>query len=192
MRFGIAFFAIRCAALNFANTNSRAKLESRRACGAIPPSSKTMLNSSRGGKEPTSPYDLVKHWISSNFFVLGMATAVVSAAAVPQLGMDGSVLRPELTIGNYGVSFVFLLSGLSLRLSELREAVLDVRLNLLTQSISLGLIPIASYAVIEAARRVPWLPIQSKLLDGLILVRVSLAFIRLTAHTVRRRACQRQ
>lgn len=108
-----------------------------------------------------------RQWIDKNFFVLGMATAVASAAAVPRLGADGSFLRPEL-ISSYGVSMVFLLSGLSLRLAELRDAMLDVKLNALTQAVSLALVPAVSYPVIELARRTTWIPLQARLLDGLL------------------------
>lgn len=102
--------------------------------------------------------------LQKNFFVTGMAAAVASAAACPQLGMDGSLLRPERVIGTYGVAVVFLLSGLSLRLSELRKAALDVRLNALTQFVSLGVIPAVSCPAIRLLRGVA----HPKLLDGLV------------------------
>lgn len=108
-----------------------------------------------------------RQWIDKNFFVLGMVTAVASAAAAPQLGADGSFLRPQM-ISSYGVSMVFLLSGLSLRLGELRDAMLDVRLNALTQTVSLAAIPLACYPVIELARRAAWMPLSPHLLDGLL------------------------
>lgn len=102
--------------------------------------------------------------LQKNMFVTGMAAAVATAAACPQLGMDGSLLRPERVIGTYGVAVVFLLSGLSLRLSELRKAALDVRLNVLTQFVSLGVIPAVSYPAIQLFRGVA----HPKLLDGLV------------------------
>jgi len=49
------------------------------------------------------------------------------------LGKSGGALRPELFIGKFGVMFIFLISGLSLELSELTEAFANVKLNVLTQ-----------------------------------------------------------
>lgn len=42
-------------------------------------------------------------------------------------------MRPDLVIGNYGVTLIFLLSGLSLQTSDLAKAVANVRLNGLVQ-----------------------------------------------------------
>jgi sodium/bile acid cotransporter 7 len=51
------------------------------------------------------------------------------SAIFPGVGRDGGLLRPELFVGNYGVSLIFLLSGLSLQTSELTRAIGNVRLN---------------------------------------------------------------
>ncbi len=64
----------------------------------------------------------VREFANRNFFVLGMVFAVTLARIFPQLGVDNGVLRPELFIGKYGVTAIFLLSGLSLELTELRNA----------------------------------------------------------------------
>ena len=65
-----------------------------------------------------------------------MFVAVGFARAFPSLGRNGGVLRPELFIGKYGVTLIFLLSGLSLELAQLREAVADWKLNSLIQSMT--------------------------------------------------------
>lgn len=109
----------------------------------------------------------VERFVNSNFFVLGMITAVVAAAAFPSIGVDGSPLNPERVIGNFGVAAVFLLSGLSLKLSELRAAALNVRLNFLTQFFSMGLIPLLSYPVILCLKGTGFF--HAKLLDGLMI-----------------------
>ena len=54
----------------------------------------------------------------------------------PKLGVNGGILRPELFIGKYGVALIFLLSGLSLQLSELKNAFLNMKLNMMVQSTS--------------------------------------------------------
>lgn len=58
------------------------------------------------------------------------------------MGKNGGLLRPELFIGKYGVTCIFLLSGLSLELSELSQAIKNVKLNGLTQFASFGLWPL--------------------------------------------------
>ena len=58
-----------------------------------------------------------------------------------KLGKNGSVLRPELFIGKYGVTSIFLLSGLSLKLSELTNAAANMKLNGLIQLMTFGAWP---------------------------------------------------
>lgn len=58
-------------------------------------------------------------FVSKNFFLVGMIAAVSFARLLPELGKNGSIVRPELFIGKYGVSTIFLLSGLSIKLKEL-------------------------------------------------------------------------
>ena len=58
-------------------------------------------------------------FVSKNFFLVGMIAAVSFARLLPELGKNGSILRPELFIGKYGVTTIFLLSGLSIKLKEL-------------------------------------------------------------------------
>ncbi len=74
-----------------------------------------------------------KAFISKQFFPIGMVCAVTFAKLLPGLGENGSILHPELLIGQYGVAAIFLLSGLSLRLSELSDAISNVSLNMAIQ-----------------------------------------------------------
>ena len=66
---------------------------------------------------------------SKNFFLLGMFLVVGCAKLFPMLGKDGGILRSELFVGKFGVSLIFLLSGLSLEISELTQAVTNFELN---------------------------------------------------------------
>lgn len=75
-----------------------------------------------------------RQFASKNFFLVGMFVAVGLARLAPALGKNGGILRPELFIGRFGVTFIFLLSGLSLELAQLKDAVSNVKLNLLIQS----------------------------------------------------------
>ena len=105
-------------------------------------------------------------FVDANFFVLGMISAVTAAGLFPGAGVDGSFVRPEKVIGDYGVALVFLLSGLSLRLTELRQAVMNVRLNLLVQATSMAAWPLLTYLALIPLRALPM--INQKILDGLL------------------------
>jgi sodium/bile acid cotransporter 7 len=70
-----------------------------------------------------------------------MIVAVSFAKAFPNLGKNGSIVRPELFIGKYGVTTIFLISGISLKLQELTNAVSNVKLNGLIQLITFGAWP---------------------------------------------------
>ena len=75
----------------------------------------------------------VRAFCSKNFFLVGMFVAVALARAAPALGRNGGPLRSELFIGKYGVTFIFLLSGLSLELWQLKDAAANIKLNALVQ-----------------------------------------------------------
>lgn len=74
-----------------------------------------------------------KSFVSKQFFPLGMVVAVTFAKLLPWLGENGSILHPELFIGQYGVATIFLLSGLSVRLSEVSDAISNLPLNMAIQ-----------------------------------------------------------
>ncbi|KAL9179666.1 hypothetical protein ACHAXT_008956 [Thalassiosira profunda] len=97
----------------------------------------------RGGDAPSSATS-VERWktrASKNFFLLGMVAAVSFAKLFPELGKNGSLLRPELFIGKYGVTVIFLLSGISLKLAELTNAAANLKLNALIQTVTFGAWP---------------------------------------------------
>eukprot|EP00956_Cyclotella_meneghiniana_P014213 scaffold21222_cov69-Cyclotella_meneghiniana.AAC.6 len=97
----------------------------------------------RGGGEPSSvPMTRkIQTYVSKNFFLLGMIAAVSFAKLFPELGRNGSVIRPELFIGKYGVTTIFLISGISLKLQELTNAASNMKLNGLIQTITFGAWP---------------------------------------------------
>jgi solute carrier family 10 (sodium/bile acid cotransporter), member 7 len=77
----------------------------------------------------------LQKWIQRNFFVLGMIATVLFAYRFPQLGTTGGIIHPELWLNQYGVSYVFLLSGLSIQLEQMKQAAYNMKLNTLIQSI---------------------------------------------------------
>ena len=106
-----------------------------------------------------------RSFASKNFFLVGMFVAVSLAKALPELGKNGGVLRPELFIGKYGVTLIFLLSGLSLEASQLSSAIQNYQLNGWIQASSFLIWPLL----------IGWpltriLPLPQPLLDGLLIL----------------------
>ena len=92
-------------------------------------------------------------------------------ASVSQLGKNGGLLRPELFIGKYGVTCIFLFSGLSLELSELSQAIRNVKLNGLTQFANFALWPL--FLGLPVAKGIEaFLPslLPKPLLDGILVM----------------------
>ena len=104
-----------------------------------------------------------QRFVSKNFFLCGMVVAISAARAFPALGKNGGILRPELFIGKYGVTLVFLLSGLSLELSQLTRAVANWRLNLFVNVAIFGAWPLL--LGVPVANVIP-----SQLRDGVLIL----------------------
>ena len=68
----------------------------------------------------------VSRWIRANWFLLGLALAIILARLDPGLGVHGGVLRPEVTVKAGCVSAIFFLSGVSLKTSDFASAILQV------------------------------------------------------------------
>lgn len=98
-----------------------------------------------------------------------MICAVLAARLAPGVGMDNGPLQLKLLVGRYGVSLIFFLSGLGLKLSELTTAMRSMRTNALVQAVSFGLWPACTWAVTIGARAVG-APVSSALLDGLLVL----------------------
>ncbi len=69
----------------------------------------------------------------ANYFLLGMCLMVFTAYLNPGFGANGGPLKPEVTISKLAVRVMFLISGLSLPINELKAAVTNVKANLLIQ-----------------------------------------------------------
>ncbi|KAL7569116.1 hypothetical protein ACA910_016949 [Epithemia clementina (nom. ined.)] len=114
----------------------------------------------------------IRQFASKNFFLLGMFVAVTLARLFPSLGNNGGILRPELFIGKYGVAFVFLLSGLSLELSQLAAAASNFKLNFLTQLMTFAAWPYLIGLPLKALFSTALLSgaFPDALLDGLLIL----------------------
>lgn len=135
----------------------------------------------RGGDESspeTSPklqwnqrVQKTRKFVDKNFFLVGMFVAVAASKVAPALGKNGGVLRPELFIGKFGVTLIFLLSGLSLELKQISDAASNYKLNLLIQFMTFVAWPFAiGVPSIHAARTLLPSFFPQPLLDGLLMM----------------------
>jgi sodium/bile acid cotransporter 7 len=80
-------------------------------------------------------------------------------------------MRPELFIGKFGVTLIFLLSGLSLELNELKSAVANMKLNFLVQAGSFLAWPfLVGVPLIGIIKRVIPNFLPNALLEGLLIL----------------------
>jgi len=107
----------------------------------------------------------VRGFLDKNFFLLGMAAAVSLARLSPALGARPAVAS---AFGKFGVAFVFLISGLGLRASDLSAAISNVRLNGIVQTSSFVLWPLLMIPLTTALRSGHALP--PTIIDGLTIL----------------------
>ena len=112
-----------------------------------------------------------RSFVSKNFFLVGMLTSVLFAKVAPSVGRNGGLIRPELFIGNLGVTLIFFLSGLSLETSELTKAATNFKLNSLIQLVIFGAWPLFLGLPLVWSLRT-FLPnlIPPALVDGLLIL----------------------
>jgi solute carrier family 10 (sodium/bile acid cotransporter), member 7 len=93
--------------------------------------------------------------IARNWFVPGLVLALALALLVPQYGVRGGPLRPEVT-ASLGVAAIFLLHGLSLPPAALRAGAMQWRLHTVVQLFIFVAFPLGVLLVDALAGR--WLP----------------------------------
>jgi hypothetical protein len=155
---------------------------SDRRCHGSPPISYTdnftqcsvhALNVSGGASESPNLSSLTtwKTIVNKNSFLVSMAAAVAFARVFPSLGVNGGIMRPELFIGKFGVTLIFLLSGLSLELNELKSAVANMKLNFLVQAGSFLAWPfLVGVPLIAILKRIIPNFLPNALLEGLLIL----------------------
>ena len=99
-------------------------------------------------------------FVDRNFFVCGMVASVAVAGLSPGPGQ-----ACEKFVGKYAVATIFVLSGLGLKLSELKKAATNTKLNGLTQGANLIAFPALMLPVISLLRKTS---LDGRLLDGLL------------------------
>lgn len=100
-------------------------------------------------------------------FILGLGVAIGFAAAVPQLGATRGYIRAEYSVKLPAIIAIFVISGLGLKTKALAHAAADLKLHLLIQGLSLGLLPLLGYAVARGLRASGFNP---HLADGLVVM----------------------
>ena len=116
-----------------------------------------------------SPMSSVSMFAKDNYFLLGMFACVFVAAAHPTFGANGGPLKPEVTINKLAVRLMFLISGLSLPLDDLRSAVTNVAANALIQFFVFGFAGLATAFGIAPALTALGI-LSPKLVNGMIIL----------------------
>lgn len=80
-------------------------------------------------------------------------------------------MRPELFIGKFGVTLIFLLSGLSLEVSELKGAFSNIKLNTSIQLVTFAVWPfLVGFPLTQAMKNFFPTILPAPLLDGLLIL----------------------
>ncbi|KAJ3110967.1 hypothetical protein HDU96_006118 [Phlyctochytrium bullatum] len=118
--------------------------------------------------EPKSRRILRLTWefIKKHWFLEGLAFAIVLAAIWPNLGKKKGIIRSEYTVKYGAVALIFILSGVSLKTAVLMKSLVDWKLHLVIQTLSLGVTPAIGLAV---GRLLGLTPLNETLLKGLII-----------------------
>lgn len=106
-------------------------------------------------------------YIDKYWFFAGIIIAILFAFIWPDLGRKGGYIRPEYTLKYGAISIIFLVSGLTLRTTELWKAIKYVKLHVVIQTLNLVFIPLFVFATIQLIQLVYDL---GALGDGLIIM----------------------
>lgn len=111
----------------------------------------------------------ISNFVQANFLVCGMAFAVSFAKLAPSLGAPRTLV--EILISKVGVFMVFLISGWSLELTELKNALLQFKLNGLIQGMNMIAWPYLIGLPLTTALRTfaPW-ALPASVLDGILIL----------------------
>ncbi|CAG9972063.1 unnamed protein product [Clonostachys byssicola] len=91
----------------------------------------------------------VADFVISQWLTIGFGLACLLGHFFPHVAAHGGVIRSEYSIVYGAVAFIFLVSGLSLPFSKLRQNVTNWRLHIIVQGISFAVIPAIMLAVLH-------------------------------------------
>jgi hypothetical protein len=89
-------------------------------------------------------------FVQRYWFLFGVAMVIGLAWVMPSLGSSESFIKPEFTIKILVVSFIFFNCGLSIKTSQLKSAILNLRLLAMVQLFALCFIPICVTSLMSA------------------------------------------
>lgn len=93
--------------------------------------------------------------VFTDWFLLGMTTAVIVASVAPGLGRSGGLLRID-RLADWGVFTIFFLHGLSLSTERLRQGLSRWRVHVVVQAFTFVVFPIVGLGLALTAGR--WMP----------------------------------
>ena len=90
--------------------------------------------------------DVIKT-IKSQWFLIGLFIVIGLAAAYPDLGKTGGIIKSEYSVGYGVIALIFLISGMSLKTSALTDAILYFKMILVVQLVSLIIVPFIGFGL---------------------------------------------
>ena len=106
-------------------------------------------------------------FIDRNFYLFFLVIAILSAFAYPHLGESSGPLRSDYTASYGATMLIFIISGMTLKTSELVQSVMSVAFNVTVQTESLVIIPLITWCIVLLLQMTP---MSRALLDGLLIV----------------------
>lgn len=106
-------------------------------------SSESMRHKMKSKKSPSGGFELLK----KNWFMVGVVFVIGFANVAPWLGKKHGPLRPEYTVSYGSVFFIFMNSGLGLKVSELSEALSRINFQALLLGFNMLGVPIIMYCI---------------------------------------------
>lgn len=115
-------------------------------------------------KKPETLKNKVLAFYKKNAFLIKIIFVILLAFIYPPLGLW---LAPEITAGWIAVIFIFIMSGLSLKTTELYNASKRIEFNLAVQVFNLAILPVAVYGLTSALKVANL--VDDTLADGMVI-----------------------
>lgn len=87
--------------------------------------------------------------LKRNWFLTGIVLVIIFARLLPQIGLKGGILKPEITVTYIAVFVIFFNSGISIKTEDLTKAILQIRLHLFVQCFTFVVFPFLTLVCIN-------------------------------------------
>lgn len=104
--------------------------------------------------------------IGSNWFVVAELLLICLSYSKPHLFRTGGFFKPEFFVSKVGVFMIFLFNGLYISLDQFKQATASWKINLLTQTWSMLVLPMCTYF----ACKLPAIQANVGIRDGLLVL----------------------